>query len=64
MEAGKKKPRLPGSTDLTRLLDVPMPSDELRRYQERAFALQEREVEALERLVYLLDHWPHGLSKR
>lgn len=41
-----------------------MPSEEFRRYQERALALQEREVEALERLVYLLDHWPHRLSSR
>jgi len=64
MEARKKKARSSGSVDLNRLLGGTMASEELRRYTERALDLQEREVEALERLVYLLDHWPHGLSSR
>jgi len=64
MEARKKKARSSGSVDLTRLLGGAMASEELRRYAERALDLQEREVEALERLVYLFDHWPHGLSSR
>jgi len=64
MEARKTKVRSSGSVDLTRVLGGAMPSEELRRYAERALDLQEREVEALERLVYLLDHWPHGLSSR
>lgn len=41
-----------------------MPADELRRHYERSLELQRREVEALEQLVYLLDHWPHGLSSQ
>lgn len=47
-----------------RPLELTMPADELRRHYERSLELQRREVEALEQLVYLLDHWPHGLSNR
>jgi hypothetical protein len=39
-------------------------AEELRKYYEGSLELQRREVEALELLVNLLDHWPHGLSIR
>jgi hypothetical protein len=45
-----------------RPVEMAMP-DELRRHYERSLELQKREVEALEQLLYLPDHWPHGLSK-
>ncbi len=51
-------------TERARPGEMVMPADELRRYYERSLELQRREVEALEQLVYLLDHWPHGLSNR
>lgn len=50
-------------SEFLHLLELAGPSDEMRRYYERSLELQRREVEALEQLVYLLDHWPHGLSK-
>jgi len=63
MATKKKEPR--GTNFDPMLLDLAMPAEEMRRYYERALELQEREVEALEKLIYLLDHWPHGtLPKR
>jgi hypothetical protein len=50
-------------SEYLRLLKLARPADEMRRYYERSLELQRREVEALEQLAYLLDHWPHGLSK-
>jgi hypothetical protein len=50
-------------SEYLRLLKLARPADEMRRYYERSLELQRREVEALEQVVYLLDHWPHGLSK-
>jgi len=35
-------------------------SDDLREYRARTLALLKRQVEALERIVYLIDHWPVG----
>jgi hypothetical protein len=49
-------------SEYLRLLKLARP-DEMRRYYERSLELQRREVEALEQVVYLLDHWPHRLSK-
>jgi len=51
-------------SEYLRLLKLARPADEMRRYYERSLELQRREVEALEQLVYLLDHWPHGLSNQ
>ena len=45
-------------TEHIRPAEMAMPAEELRRHYERSLELQRREVEALEQLVYLLDHLP------
>ena len=55
------------SSDLRALLDSALPASEYREMLEKSHELHRREVEALEQIADLLDHWPHGLytdSKR
>jgi len=56
MATKKEKPR-----DLQALLEMGLPADEYREMWEKSHALHKREVEALEQIADLLDHWPHGL---
>jgi hypothetical protein len=45
--------------ELARILDEKLPApDEWRHYCERSLELQRREVEALEKIAYELDHFP------
>jgi hypothetical protein len=55
--AAKKEKR----GDLQTLLEMGLPADEYREMWEKSHELHRREVEALEQIAYLLDHWPHGL---